>query len=894
MVDIEEAAANDAERWIGDRAAVPPGIRTIFRRFWDKVMHALRTLKIVPEGSQIKDLYWKLEQDKLDGQPGDTPNNPMYRTLTPTDAEIAEAERQMADVRAKYEGTDKWLKAPNGKPTNLNERQWLQVRTKAFKDWFGDWENDPENASKVVDENGEPMVVYHGTSSSKVFHTFKDSKGKRHEFHFGTAKQASIRSPYGHIGQYFLNIRKIKETRDIKDGHGNEIKKAIKDGYDGMYYPNIWERDNFWYDEIENSYIVFSPTQIKSATGNVGTFDKENPDIRYRLQPSTDDYDSPYRSYLTPFRGEITKGKILSRLKHINAPKGRAGLFAEIRKFKDAEEFAAHIFYHGTANYIEKGLKPSVAFSDRYVEQNGGGGYGEKYWGISLSKSKNMASNFSGMSRSVTVYPVILRKGSKVIALPAAQDAADLDDVIIDLWKKGVDAAMLGNWEDGSSEQELVVLNPKAIYTFDNPDTYAIFGKKRLTELSKDQIQEIYDIAFKREGAFREIMNLPKEDRLAAVREITKDVRYRLVDEEVNAKFNEEIEKYFRGELDKYHVFSMGNPGSILKISGFPDIPIHLLQGTISNKTDKHNLQKETLIDLPLAINDPIFAMESLTHPQTRLVVFTELYHPEGNVLLAAEINTKHNNININKVISVYGKDNDDVMNWLIDHQDDEKFRYLNNEKSLTWLRSSRGSNSPSLSQLTQAINKINESVGLSSPKFTEARKALQIGEFSPNTRYRLLHEDIEERIKNARALLDKHNKEYAKISKEASEKLAEEVGEQLGITPEQAKEKIARMTRAAYREGEEKARRAMAAMGIAMTTQYMADNKPDTKDRSDLTFHLDEAMDYAMDMGISEEDINNLGTDLTYSYRENQKYFVFVSISIFCPPVYIEEQVSL
>lgn len=51
----------------------------------------------------------------------------------------------------------------NGKPTNLTERQWLQVRTKAFKDWFGDWQNDPENASKVVDENGEPLVVYHGT-----------------------------------------------------------------------------------------------------------------------------------------------------------------------------------------------------------------------------------------------------------------------------------------------------------------------------------------------------------------------------------------------------------------------------------------------------------------------------------------------------------------------------------------------------------------------------------------------------------------------------------------------------------------------------------------------------------------------------------------------------------
>ena len=75
------------------------------------------------------------------------------------------AQREYDDVVAQYKGTEQWLKAPNGKPTNLTERQWVQVRTPSFKKWFGDWENDPENASKVVDENGEPLVVYHGTES---------------------------------------------------------------------------------------------------------------------------------------------------------------------------------------------------------------------------------------------------------------------------------------------------------------------------------------------------------------------------------------------------------------------------------------------------------------------------------------------------------------------------------------------------------------------------------------------------------------------------------------------------------------------------------------------------------------------------------------------------------
>lgn len=72
--------------------------------------------------------------------------------------------------RAKADGT--YMKAPNGKPSNLSEDRWAAVRTKAFKQWFGDWEKDPENASKVVDKNGEPLVVYHG-SQHAGFDTFR-------------------------------------------------------------------------------------------------------------------------------------------------------------------------------------------------------------------------------------------------------------------------------------------------------------------------------------------------------------------------------------------------------------------------------------------------------------------------------------------------------------------------------------------------------------------------------------------------------------------------------------------------------------------------------------------------------------------------------------------------
>lgn len=71
--------------------------------------------------------------------------------------DVATDEEEDIIARAKADGS--YLKAPNGEPSNLSERQWVQVRTQAFKQWFGDWEKDPESASKVVDENGEPLVV---------------------------------------------------------------------------------------------------------------------------------------------------------------------------------------------------------------------------------------------------------------------------------------------------------------------------------------------------------------------------------------------------------------------------------------------------------------------------------------------------------------------------------------------------------------------------------------------------------------------------------------------------------------------------------------------------------------------------------------------------------------
>ena len=77
--------------------------------------------------------------------------------------------------KAKADGT--YLLAPGGAPSRLDERQWAMVRTKRFKEWFGDWMEHPESSSQVVDDHGEPLVVYHG-SRTGGFTVFDSSLGE--------------------------------------------------------------------------------------------------------------------------------------------------------------------------------------------------------------------------------------------------------------------------------------------------------------------------------------------------------------------------------------------------------------------------------------------------------------------------------------------------------------------------------------------------------------------------------------------------------------------------------------------------------------------------------------------------------------------------------------------
>lgn len=170
--------------------------------------------------------------------------------------------------------------APNGKPSNLNEKQWNQVRTPEFKAWFGDWENDPENASKVVDENGEPLVVYHGGfdniesfrpvayfSDSKIASQFADPM-----YRFGETGLSEGETP--NVTPVFLSLKNPKVLAD-QDEYESQVDitavdpvSVFSEGFDSIIFdPSKADpRDDYKY------FVSISPNQVKSAIGNSGAF----------------------------------------------------------------------------------------------------------------------------------------------------------------------------------------------------------------------------------------------------------------------------------------------------------------------------------------------------------------------------------------------------------------------------------------------------------------------------------------------------------------------------------------------------------------------------------------------------------------------------------------------
>ena len=257
------------------------------------------------------------------------------------DSKFVFAYERLADPNRKLVTTttdqvDELFKEMRASGVQLSRRR-PQVDTPEFKRWFGN--------SKVVDKNGEPMVVYHGGSFDEA-----DSRGpigtmwwtssKEDAQYYADQSGANVTSAYLSIS----NPRVLKRGEEM-----NEVVRIIdKNKYDGVHDPETGD------------WVTWNPSQIKSATGNQGTFDPNNADITMSRQRT-----SPFYSQLAKAIDEVP-----GRLATQPAAQWKAWLAANASKLGIKKE---EIEWTGINEYLDLRGKEKVTKAEiaEYLDANG-------------------------------------------------------------------------------------------------------------------------------------------------------------------------------------------------------------------------------------------------------------------------------------------------------------------------------------------------------------------------------------------------------------------------------------------------------------------------------------------------------------------------------------------
>ena len=241
------------------------------------------------------------------------------------------------------------------------------------------------DSSKVVDENGEPLVVYHGTNNraQKRVGRYPDGTWKYDYSEFSVFKGANFfNSDEDNAGGYgstvypvFLNLRSpliidadgqnysyIRFNDEVHDTY-EWSDYAKSNGYDGVIFNGLYDGVDYGaLQEKTNDYVTFNSNQIKSVD-NRGTFDSENPDIYFQ------DSNTPDTSDLTPEQNEKRNEaeEIDSSFTNNKAVdlEGFYDDFENIETLEDAERVAMANSVHG--NHVDTA---SLDIIDSLADEN--------------------------------------------------------------------------------------------------------------------------------------------------------------------------------------------------------------------------------------------------------------------------------------------------------------------------------------------------------------------------------------------------------------------------------------------------------------------------------------------------------------------------------------------
>ena len=187
--------------------------------------------------------------------------------------------------------------------------------------------------------------------------------------------------------------------------------------------------------------------------------------------------------------------------------------------------------------------------------------------------------------------------------------------------------------------------------------------------------------------------------------------------EEVNERFNEELQQQINGTLPKGHVYQLGMPSEILRSCGFPNMPIELSSTNLAEHARKthHPFELKDVIGLVNALQKPIgvFAYGDKNKSQN---VIVEIQKDGRNFLVGIHFNQNRRGLVVSDIRGIFPKDNAEWLNWIIQG----KSLYLDKEKIQTLINQQRKTLAEveylDLDYVTSVIN------NFENPKFSDGK----------------------------------------------------------------------------------------------------------------------------------------------------------------------------
>lgn len=420
--------------------------------------------------------------------------------------EYAQLQKILTDYAKGKPNYEKSLKALN--KTYQDSGANYNLQDEATNDMLGQAIGEQEFYNKLAEN---PTLFNRVTNGLKNLLGNKDTKlkNKIEKLTSNALKQEYRGKQEGtqqSLPEYPAKVSDIKNiTRYIANAMENETDKTWKARLRDAYFANaeiLYRKHSSPLQEkrkVLQQYLDYKNGNTQYSLSEAPTQDNQlkNSNQSSFSMPKTATIDNlTYNvqgAEISPYQRNISKkwdiDSIQRQLKKEESP--NVPVKAEMDKFSNLDELKDNIFYHGSTNYHGNLKAGSTLPEDART-----GGYGEAYHTISLSKNKNIASNFASQGAYGVVTPVLLRKDARVIEMPNIEDSIELEDILPELWQNNIDAVKIGDWDienKGYGEQEIVILNPNAIVVLGKGRTdFKNYGKPKFENLNDEQLETLY------------------------------------------------------------------------------------------------------------------------------------------------------------------------------------------------------------------------------------------------------------------------------------------------------------------------------------------------------------------------------------------------------------------